>query len=41
MKTLKQIKEEAKNNMPGLIKTKGFVPKGFVPPLVPGKAKKK
>ena len=40
MKTLKQLREAAKkNDMPGLIKTKGHVPKGFVP-LLPAKSVK-
>ena len=40
-KTLKQIKEAAKICMPGIAKTKGFMAKGFVAPVMPEKAKKK
>jgi hypothetical protein len=42
MKTFKEfIKEAANNSTLGIIKSKGFVPHGFVAPIIPGKPKKK
>jgi hypothetical protein len=40
MKSLKQIREQAKIIMPGIVKTKGHIAKGFVAPILPDKAKK-
>jgi hypothetical protein len=40
MKTLKQIREQAKITMPGIVKTKGHIVRGFVAPVIPDKAKK-
>jgi hypothetical protein len=33
MKKLKQIKEESKSKVSPVIKKRGFIAKGFVPPL--------
>ena len=40
MKSLKQIREQAKIVMPGIVKTKGHIAKGFIAPVIPGKVKK-
>lgn len=41
MKTLKRIKEESQSKVPPVVKKKGYIPKGFIPPLDTKQAGKK
>jgi hypothetical protein len=41
MKRLKQIREESESKVPPVVKKKGFIAKGFVPPIETKPAGKK
>jgi hypothetical protein len=41
MKSFKEFLKEVTNNKPGGLMRSGFIKKGFVPPMTPGKTKKR